>query len=294
LSPDTRHSAQSLRKMSIQLCAGFLILMLACSGVFAGDGKLIGTPGVTQFEGGGGGGLVPWAMLVGYAARDEVAVQVFATDLALDDFDMVAYGVGFNFKDRIEVTVARQELDVNPLALTLRQNVLGVKVRLLGDAVYSKWPQLSLGAQHKRLLDREMPLAVGANSTSGTDIYLAASKVHLGAVAGYNLLWSVALRSTNANQTGFLGFGGDKRGGRSIQFEGSVAVLLGRHFAVGAEYRRKPDNLSFAKEESWKDVFIAWIPNKRVNFTAAFVDAGDIAGQMDQDGVYISMTGYLR
>lgn len=275
-------------------CVAFLVMMVPVSFVQAGEGKLIATPGVTQFEGGGGGGLVPWAVLSGYASRDEVAVQVFATDLALDDFDMVAYGVGFSFKDRLEVTAARQELDVNPLGVTLRQNVIGAKVRIYGDAVYSKWPQVSVGVQHKRLLDTAVPVAVGADQTHGTDVYLAATKIHLGAAAGYNLLWNLTVRSTRANQAGFLGFGGDKRNGRSLQLEGSVAVLFGRHVAVGAEYRYKPDNLSFAREQDWKDVFVAWIPNKRFNITAAYVDAGDIAGLADQDGVYISMTGYLR
>ncbi len=273
--------------------AWVFLLLLMSSSALAGEGKLIATPGVTTFEGSGGGGIVPWAMLAGYAARDEVAVQSFYTNLSLDDFDMKAYGVGFNFRDRLEVTLARQALDVNPLGLTLRQNVYGAKVRLYGDAVYSRWPQVSLGIQYKTLLDEAVPLAVGADDTSGIDYYIAASKVHLGAVAGYNLLWSATVRSTQANQTGFLGFGGDKSTDRAIEWEASAALLLGRHVVVGVEYRNKPDNLSFAKEENWKDLFVAWVPNKRFNVTAAFVDAGDIAGQPDQDGVYLSLTGYL-
>ena len=260
----------------------------------AGEGKLLATPGVTQFEGAGGGGLVPWAMLAGYASRDETASQAFTTRLQLDDFELLAYGVAFNFRDQVEVSVARQELEVQPLGVTIRQNVVGAKIRLYGDLVYSRFPQISVGLQHKRLLDEAVPLAVGAADTRGTDVYLAASKLHLGAVGGYNLLWGLTARYTRANQTGFLGFGGDVSDSRSLQAEGSIAVLFSRHLALGLEYRYKPDNLGFATEDNWKDIFIAWIPNKHLNVTAAYAEMGDIAGLTDQEGVYVSLTGYLH
>ena len=67
-----------------------------------------------------------------------------------------------------------------------------------------------------------------------------------------------------------------------------------RHLAFGIEYRQKPDNLSFAREEDWNDVFIAWFPNKHINVTAAWADLGDIAGVKDQQGWYLSLTAYLR
>ncbi|MCB1646575.1 MAG: DUF3034 family protein, partial [Pseudomonadales bacterium] len=123
-----------------------------------------------------------------------------------------------------------------------------------------------------------------------TDIYLAASKLHLGVVGGYNFLWNLTTRYTGAHQTGFLGFSDDKH----WQFEGSAAILLGRHIAVGAEYRTKPDELAFASEEDWQDVFVAWFPNKHVNLTAAWVKLGDVAGQTDQSGLYVSTTFYFQ
>ena len=45
-------------------------LSLAPTIALAGEGKLIGTAGLNQIEGSGGGGIVPWATLAGYDSRD--------------------------------------------------------------------------------------------------------------------------------------------------------------------------------------------------------------------------------
>ncbi len=104
---------------TVRLIIFILISVIPIKSVLAGDGKLIATPGVTQFEGSGGGGLVPGAMLAGYASREEIAAQAFATQVVLDDFSLIAYGMAFNFYDRVELSIARQELDVDPLAITI-------------------------------------------------------------------------------------------------------------------------------------------------------------------------------
>jgi hypothetical protein len=256
------------------------------------NGKLVATPGVTQVEGSGGGGLVPWAMLSGYASRDEWAGNAFYTRLSVDDLDFSAWGVGVNVRDRLELSLARQSLDVQPLNVSLDMDIVGAKLRLYGDVVYSRWPQVSVGVQHKRLRDKAVPLSVGAADTEGTDAYVAVSKLHLGALAGYNLLWSTALRATKANQLGLLGFGGDRNNDRELMVEASLAVLLNRHLALGLEYRQKPDNLGFAREQDWADLFLAWFPNKRVNVTVAWANLGDVAGLEGQRGIYASLTGY--
>ena len=100
---------------------------------------------------------------------------------------------------------------------------------------------------------------------------------------------SGAARATKANQLGLLGFGGDKDDDYSLQFEGSAGVLLNRRLLVGAEYRSKPDNLGFAKEDDWVDVFAAYAINKNLSVTAAYADLGDIATFKDQRGLYLSI-----
>ena len=67
---------------------------------------------------------------------------------------------------------------------------------------------------------------------------------------------------------------------------------------MGIEFRAKPDNLNQSvlgtgalKEDDWKDVFIAWAPNKHFSLTAAWVDLGRIAPALQprrQTGSYLS------
>ena len=68
-------------------------------------------------------------------------------------------------------------------------------------------------------------------------------------------LLNATVRATKANQFGILGFGGDKSNAYHTEFEGSAAYLFSRKFAVGVEYRTKPDNLSIAREDNTWDVF---------------------------------------
>jgi hypothetical protein len=255
----------------------------------AADGKLIATPGVSQIEGAAGGGLVPWAQLAGYASRDEIAVNAFASRGTLDDYSLDVFGAQLNLYDRLELSLAEQEFHVESLNLNIRQRVLGAKMRLYGDILYSRFPQLSMGIQYKKLHDPLVANLLGAKDDSGTDYYLAASKLHLGAVAGLNWLWNVTGRYTEANQIGLLGFGAEGAG-YEWQFEASTALLLGRHVAVGVEYRHKPDNLGL-QEDDWKSAFIAWVPNKTISLTAGYIDLGEIAGIEDQDGLYLSIMG---
>jgi hypothetical protein len=57
---------------------------------------------------------------------------------------------------------------------------------------------------------------------------------------------------------------------------------------VGAEYRTKPNNLNFAREQNAYDAFIAWAPTKHISLTAAYVELGDVATIRNQRGVYLS------
>ena len=253
------------------------------------NGKLLATPGVSQVEGSGGGGLVPWAQLAGYATEDELAASAFCTHATVKDFQLNSCGGQVNFYDRLELSFAQQNLDVEPLVLTLSQKIIGLKLRMYGDLVYSHWPQLSLGVQHKSLATSEVAFALGARDDAGTDVYLAASKLHLGLLAGYNFLWNASVRYTEANELGLLGFGGPNGKG-ALHSEISVAVLLSKNFAIGTEYRQKPDNLGL-KEDDWQDVFIAWFPNKHLNFTLAYLDLGAIAALPNQTGWYLSLSG---
>lgn len=273
------------------------LLLLVCASVYAGDGKLQETAGVTQIEGSGGGGLVPWATLSGYDSREQTSSTVFMSRVSLDDYRLQMFGASVGFYDRIEVSLARQTFQLRDIPFgedEINQQIVGLKARIAGDLVYSSLPQISIGVQYKEVQDTFIASAAGADDPDrGTDFYVAATKAHLGAVFGYNLVWDLTLRATKANQFGLLGFGGDLNDDYELMAEGSLAVLFDRRFAFGVEYRQKPDNLSFAEEQDVYDVFFAYIPNKHFNLTTAWVDLGTIAGADNQNGFYLSLTGYL-
>jgi hypothetical protein len=260
------------------------------------SGKLLLTGGVSQVEGSGGGGLTPWALIGGYGTRDQIGGSAYYTRIELDDYRLDSYGVALGLYDRVELSVAKQRFDTREVGAALglgrgfaiSQDIVGVKVRLLGDAVFEQdrlLPQIALGLQHKRNNRGDLLAAIGAGDDSGTDVYLSATKLWL----DRSLLLNATLRYTEANQLGLLGFGGDRRDGRRLQAEGSAAVLLHRTLALGAEYRSKPDNLNIAGEDAAWDVFVAWAPNKTFALTVAYVDLGNIVIADQQRGWYASL-----
>jgi len=269
--------------------------------VLASDGKILATAGLSQLEGSGGGGLVPWATLAGYDSQDEIAASAFMTDVNVTDYRLTSMGAAVSFHDRVELSYAQQTFDlpaslITSLSLTsaeIKQDVIGVKVRLYGDAVYSTYPQVSVGLQYKQLDSDAIASYLGAKDDSGMDFYVAATKVHLGAVAGYNLVWNLTARATKANELVLLVYGGPDNNAYLVIVEGSVGLLLSPSWVVGMEYRQKPNNLSSVEEDDWTDVFVSYLPNKNFNITAAYADLGTIATQKDQKGIYLSMTGYL-
>ena len=259
-------------------------------------GKLLLTGGVSTIEGSGGGGLATWAVTTGYGAQDGIGGNVHATYVNLPDYELRSWGVAAAFWDRVEVSVARQEFDTGATGaalglgsgFTFTQDIIGLKVKLVGDAVYGQdtWlPQIAVGVQHKSNDQGAIIAAVGGQDNEGTEYYIAATKLFL----AESLLVSGAVRFTDANQTGLLGFGGDRNDDLEPQFEGSIGYLLNRNLAVGAEYRTKPDNLGFAGEDDWFDIYAAWALNRHLSVTAAYVDLGSIATFEDQRGLYLSL-----
>lgn len=330
---------------ALALCAGAPDVAVADPG-----GKLVGAAGVTQFEGAAGGGLVPWALIGSYATEDEIGAAAFTTALVTGDYRLRATGVLVGFHDRVELSYARQRLTVGagvtaavatalarafgaasppqgPGAADLDVDVFGAKLRLAGDAVYAQdtWmPQLALGVQHKRHRDFDrglrlpavgatgVPALLGAADASGTDVYLAASKLLLGVPAGRNLLLDLNLRASRGNAFGLLGFGRrvvdpasgapiDRRDdGWRLTVEGSAAIFLDEHWVLGGEWRGQANRLDrqpvlaalgdgrLARERTAWDLFVAWLPSKRIALTAAWVDLGRLPFDGAAAGPYLA------
>jgi hypothetical protein len=286
---------------------GALALACASPSALAFGGKLLLTGGVSSIEGAAGGGLTPWAVTGGYGTAGEFGGSAFATHVKTQDFSVSAYGAAVAYGDRIELSLARQSFDTGPVGdalglpgLKLKQDIVGVKLRVAGDAVLDSdtWlPQVAVGVQHKRSDAGALQptlTAFGAKD-SGTDLYVSATKLFLAP----GILVNGTLRATKANQNGLLGFGATGHTSYRVQPEVSLAWLLRRDLAIGAEYRAKPDNFrdntalgaGALDEDDWADVFIAWAPSKHFSLTLAYVDAGKIVpGVVNkrQTGAYLS------
>jgi len=273
----------------------------------ADQGKFLLTGGFRQLEGAGGGGLVPLALITGYGSSDSWGANAHFTNIQLKDFQLRTYGAAVGALDRVEVSYTRHEFDVTGTALDglgTAQDIVGVKVRLWGNAVYQQdsWvPQLAVGAEYQKneginnaanvgLTGVVSTTQLGAKSEHGTDYYIAATKIFL----AQSLVVNVAVRATKANEFGLLGFGGDLKNTYSFKPEAAVAYLLTRRLALGSEIRTRPHNLSIDDETTGYDVFAAWAPTKNISLVAAYLNLGGILGpatgvNRHQDGPYISV-----
>lgn len=300
-----------IRPLSITAIAAAAALF--CLGAHADTGKLLLTGGVSTIEGAAGGGLTPWAVIGSNATADEIGGSAYLTNVGTRDYGLNVYGAAIGINDRFELSVAQQDFNTRDTGralslpgLHLKQTIIGGKVRVFGDAVLDSdnlMPQIAVGFQHKQLASTGLDgtLNTLGAKRSGTDFYVSATKLLL----GQSLLLNGTLRATKANQNGLLGFGATLGGNEnkySLQPEFSIAYLLSKNVAIGAEYRFMRNKLETAgrgaglgnglRSEDWKDLFIAWAPNKNFSLTFAYVDLGVIvpvtSGNRKQTGYYVS------
>lgn len=305
-----------MKKLSTALVVGVAGL---CSGLAMADtGKLLLTGGVSSIDGAAGGGLTPWAVIGSNATDGEVGFSANLTRATTQDYALNTAGAALGYRDRFELSLARQDFDASPaLALNgiaafgvlpgqhIKMDVVGLKFKIAGDAVLNSdsWmPQVAVGLEQKSVDPGSLSSVFNflGTKTSGTDWYVSATKLFL----AQSLLVNGTLRYTNANQNGLLGFGSNAPGKNeaSLVPEVSVAYLLSKNWAVGAEYRVKPNNLEALgrsaglgdalAEDDWKDLFVAWAPNKNTSLTLAYVDLGrvvpGVTNGRKQTGYYLS------
>jgi hypothetical protein len=306
-----------MKMFSRKLTAASVVAALSLAGVAASaqdfSGKLRATGGVSTIEGSGGGGLSTWALITGYGTEKQIGANAHYTVAQTQDYGLQTGGVAIGLYDRVELSYANQQFDTKDVLVAisptlrgykLKQDVFGVKVKLLGDAIYDQdsWvPQVAVGLQYKdNRDDTVIPFLNGALAAlnpniknRSTDFYIAASKLYL----DKSILVNGALRFTKGNQYGLLGFGGPAGQRYRPEFEGSIAFLLRRDLAIGAEVRTKRGNLANPAlnltEQAAYDVFVAYFPTKNVSLTAAYVDLGQIVGALTanrrQSGGYLSL-----
>ncbi len=261
-------------------------------------GKLVLTEGVSSVEGSAGGGLANWALIAGNETEDGIGGNLHATEVLLPDYKLTSVGGAVGWRDRIEISYVHQVFDTRTAGVALGlgqgfifgEDVFGAKLRVAGDAVWDqdRWlPQIAVSVQHKRANRAAIIRAVGGKSADGTDFLLSATKL----VLAKGLLVDATLRLTNGNQFGLFGFGGDRQAARTAQFEGSAALMVTPRLVIGGEYRTKPDNLGFARENAAYDVFAALAVGHHATLTAAYTDLGSVATFARQRGLFLSLQG---
>lgn len=266
------------------------------------SGKLPLTAGFTDVDGAGGAGLVPWALITGYGTADSWGANAHLTEVPLRDFHLLSYGVAVGALDRVEASLTHDKFKVTGTALdgiTVEQQIVGLKVRLSGDALYDQdsWaPQTAAGVEFKRNTGLShaaglvSPRQLGAAADSGAEFYLNATKVFL----AQSVLLDLTLRYTRANEFGLLGFGGDRKRGRTLEPEATIAYLVTRTVAIGTEYRGRPHNLKVDDERAAWDAFVAWTVSRHFSVVAGFVSLGSILAPVtgesrSQNGAYLSL-----
>jgi Protein of unknown function (DUF3034) len=304
----SRSPLVKLAMLSIASCAVFLPAT-----AHSDTGKLLLTGGVSSVDGAAGGGLTPWAVIASLATQGEIGGTAHFTRVVTTDYALSTYGAALGWNERVELSLAKQDFKTGITGtllgvpgLHLKQDIVGIKVRLAGDAVLdsdSLMPQIAAGMQFKSLGSTGLDATLSSLGTrrSGTDFYVNATKLFL----AQGILINGTLRATKANQNGLLGFGATLGGARnSYDFlpEVSIAFLLRNNLAIGAEYRKMPNRLQVAgnaaglgdglKSSDWKDIFIAWAPSKNLSLTLAYVDLGQIVpattAKRRQTGAYLS------
>lgn len=253
--------------------------LLASSIAVAGTGKLVLTGGITSIEGSAGGGISPWATIGTQATEREWGASASSSFTQTDDYRLNTYGVAAAWNDRVELSLGQQRLDTGITGdrlmqpgLVLQQNIIGAKVRVLGDAILDSdtWvPQVSVAKLLRSNLavgiDRAMPnnlaragqaagLGNGLAADDWKDIFIAwAPHKQLSLTAAYVDLGRIVPATTNnRDQTGFFvaaqfAFGSSPRsdatkpsspsksGWSCSSTENALQPLARAHIAIGTQ-----------------------------------------------------------
>ncbi len=277
------------------------LAMLGTGAAHAGSemraaGKMLLTDGVSSVDGSAGGGLATWAVIGGNETVDGIGGSVHLTAVPLADFRLASAGASIGLFDRLELSYARQSFDTRQAGAALglgrgfrfHEDVAGAKLRIAGDALYDQdrlMPQIAIGAEYRHADRGAVIHAIGGAHADGVDFTMSATKILL----ARSLVVDATVRLTKANQFGLLGFGGDRHDRYSAQVEGSLGKLVTRRLLCGVEYRGKPDNLRFAREQDAWDLFAAYALTRNLSLTAAYADLGDIATMRGQRGAFLSV-----
>ena len=228
---------------------------------------------MTQLEGAGGGGLVPWALITGYGTRDAVGANAHFTSAYLPISSCVSWRQ--RRADGSDGGVLR------PPVFQHRRHRRGARARLglppstwISSAPRSgSWRRrlrpgsLAAAGRGRRAVQGSGAAPCCARSAradrSGVDFYLAATKL----LMGESLLVNATVRETRANQFGLLGFGGDRWQRLHAAVRGLGGAAADTAASPSAPTPHQADDLGFAQEDTAFDIFIACFLDKHLSAT---------------------------
>jgi len=261
-------------------------------------------PPFMDFEGVGGGGIVPGAYLVN-PPKDGKRIGNLAVShwsIIGEGNELITNGFAFSFLDRFELGYVLEINNFKRLRRELRKisggsmdvkrpyiymHNLHFKVLLLKESLYI--PAFAITAEFKyneTIADMNDNLdealeSVGYADHKAIDFDFSFSKI-IKDVVYYPLVINTTLRLTRGHYLGLLGFSSNY----TANFEFSSALMLRPNFGIGAEIRQQNDEfdpLPFEnftmKEEAFWDVFLTWLPNKHFSVAIALCRYGNVVNK---------------
>lgn len=203
--------------------------------------------------------------------------------LTLNDLpDLVAAGTGMNMTDD-----------------EVYMHNLNARLALIKEGDFNQpWmPAVTIGAHYKyndtiKSIDTDLNgtlTAIGIEDNDGIDYTLYVSKM-IGFLPR-PLLLNFGVRNSEAAHIGLLGFTGE----REFLLEGNAVLFVTDRFAVGAEYRQKPDNNYaaidglIASEDDWWSVVAAYVVNNSLTVSGGYFNLGDVLDEENSNAFALKL-----
>lgn len=283
--------------MNIKNIFSLFILLIIMTPVFA-------APPFMNFEGVGGGGIVPGAYRLNAPEKGAVFGKPVISNwdiigLNEDDSNIYTNGISLSFLDRFEFGYVHEIKDFKRLRANLI-NAGGSGFDVGEDNIYlhnfhfktlisnetQYLPAFAVTAEFKyneaiddmnenigKALD-----TVGYKDDFGIDLDFSISKTNTD-LLGFPVVFHANARLTKGHYLGLLGFSDDY----TLNGEASIAFLPLPYFGFGAEVRQQNDQFAALPfngfsmdEDAFWDVFVTWLPNKNLSMAAAFTSFGNV------------------
>ena len=248
----------------------------------ATEGNIFGLPSV-------GGGML---------GTTEGRVMGFTTFTeTIGDRLELGYGLDvLSLNDLPDLIAAKTGMNMDDDAVFLHN--FNARLALLKEGAFDQpWiPAITIGAHYKyndtvNSIDSDLNgtlSAIGIEDNDGIDYTLYVTKMTN--FLPRPLLLNFGVRNSDAAHIGLLGFTGE----REFLFEGNAVLFVTDRFAIGGEYRQKPDNYAaidglVASEDDWWSVVAAYVINDSLTMSGGYFNLGDVLDEENSNAFALKM-----